>query len=276
MAWVLEVDRCPVRVGIPLVYIFLDREGVTVGCKRGCADGLPLGRYAVPDPDDEDRMTYWRVEESGRHRVLRPWPADVRWAPWRPPYPEGLDREQRREWSQRWYDEVFFGWKDAVIAAIAADHQAAADEFARSAPTADLPEPVRKRPRVRVRPKPVSKKQRQIAAEALLAEALRRAGMSERGIAGELGLPKTTAHRRLAGAKVVDSLSQVFLEAEIARLISRVMEAALTAGPEDLPRLVAQIEQVRKLQARAAGVQADEGGADGLGVFGPRLAGGSR
>ncbi len=278
MAWVTDPDR-QAGVGMTLVSAFLDRGWVylalvfvfsdrgrfVVGSSRGTAHHLPEGRFAVPDPDDEDRMTYWRVESitaSGSKKELRPWPADVRWAPLRPPYPEGLDRQQRKDWSQDWYDDVYFAWKDEVVAAIAADPQAAADEFARSAPTAELPAPVRKRPRVRLRPLAVSKKQREIAAQSILAEAFRRAGMSEREIAGEIGLPKTTTHRRLSGASLADGVAGVIVDARIAGLIADVLAAARTAGPEDIPRLLVQLERVKRLQAKAAGLVVPE-----LGLF---------
>jgi hypothetical protein len=243
------------------------------------AHHLPEGRFAVPDPDDPGRMTYWRVESitvSGSKKELRPWPADVRWAPLRPPYPPDLDKEQRRQWSQDWYDDVYFGWKDAVIAAIAADPQTAADEFARSSPMADLPEPTKARARQRVRAKPMSRKARQVAAERLMAEALRKVGMSERGVAAEMGLPKTTARRRLQGGQVADGLAAVFLEARIARLMVQVLDAAQSASPDDLPRLQAQLEQIKRLQATAAGVPVAAETSAGLGVFGPQLAGDDR
>jgi predicted transcriptional regulator len=262
------------RVHVALVFDFLDRGRSVVSGSRGVAHHLPLGRFAVPDPDDGERMTYWRVEAanaSGSKRVLRPWPADVRWAPMRPAYPEGLDREGRRRWADDWYADVYFRWKDDVIAEIAADPQAAADEFARSAPSADLPEPVKKRPRVRVRPRTVSRKQREISAQALLAEALCRAGLSERQIAGELGLPKTTVHRRLSGAEMVSGLEGVLLEVRIADLIAQVMELARAAGPEDVPRVLVALERVKTLQARAAGLAAVS---CGEGPFGSLLGGG--
>ena len=231
-----------------------------MGSRRGDADHLPLGMFAVRDPDDDDRMTYWRVEEDGKHRALRPWPADVRWAPLSPPCPEGLNPAQRREWRDGWYADVYFGWKEEVIRRIAEDPQAAADEFAEASPTADLPAPLKKRPRTRVRPKPVSAKQRQVAAERLMAEALRRAGMTERAIAAELGVPKTTAHRRLtSGQRVADELTRILLEVRISELLGQVMQAARSATAEDLPRLLAQVEQVRRLQVQASGGEAQPG-----------------
>lgn len=239
-----------------LGFVFLDRRGFVVGGSRGRADRLPEGRFAVPDPDDGSRLTFWRVESTNRdgsRKELRPWPPDVRWAPWRPDYPEGLDAGQRREWSQRWYDEVYFGWKEQVIEAIAADPQGAADEFARSAPDADLPSPVKKRPRQQVRrPRPVSAKQRQIAAERLMVEALRRVGMSERDIAAELLLPKTTVHRRLVGEQVVDGVALLMAEVRVASLVQQVTDLARQASPEDVPALRERVEQIQQLQARIA------------------------
>lgn len=272
-------DRGSVIGHKALAFVIPDQRSNAVGSTRGTAHHLPEGRFAVEDPDEPGRWTYWRVESttvSGSKKELRPWPADVRWAPMRPPYPEGLDFQQRKAWSQEWYDDVYFAWKDEVIEAIAANPQAAADEFARSAPSADLPAPVKKRPKARVRARPVSKKQREVAAQALMAEALRRAGMSERGIAGELGLPKTTTHRRLSGARVADGLAQIFVEAEIARLMASIVGLARVAGPEDLPRLQEQLEKVRRLQLKASGVPAAEAESSDLGVFGPRLAGDDR
>lgn len=250
-----------------------------MGSSRGTAHHLPEGRFAVPDPDDPDRMTYWRVESTnadGSKKELRPWPADVRWAPLRPPYPPDLDKAQRRQWTDGWYASEYFGWKDEVVAAIAADPQAAADEFSRSAPTAVLPEPTKPRPRQRVRKKPMSKKAREVAAQKLFAEALRRAGMSERQMAAEMGLPKTTARRRLQGGAVADGLAAVFIEARIAQLMAQVIGMAQTASPEDLPRLQAQLEHIHRLQATATGAPVPQEGSPLGEPFGPRLAGDDR
>lgn len=214
-------------------------------------------------------MTFWLVEPSGRGRALRPYPPDVRWAPRRPPYPPGLSKVERREWTDRWYSEAYFGWKESVIEAIAVDPQAAANAFERLAPVAEWPEPTKKRPRER---KPaawrVSAKQRQVQAERLLASALARAGMSERAIASEMGVPKTTVHRRLDGEPIADALAGVMLEVQVSSLLANLMESVRTARPEDAPRLRQQLDRIARMQLLAAGERPSE-----VGVFGPRLAG---
>ena len=219
-----------------------------------------MGRFAVLDPDDGGRWTFWRVEAtnaSGSRRELRPWPPDVRWAPLRPPYPEGLDFQQRKAWSQDWYDREYFAWKEAVIAAIEADPQGAAAEFVDRAPAADLPEPTKPRRRSSRRPRPMSAKQRQVAVERLMAEALASAGMSERQVAAEMDLPKTTARRRLLAARrsdaVMSVVSRLVLQARVQELTVQLALAAKSAGPEDLPRLREQLAQVRRLADLAAG-----------------------
>ena len=93
---------------------------------------LPLGYYAVPDPDDPHTMTYWRRASPRRREVFDPWPAGTKTGPvlYTRDVPTGLKGEARREWIRAWYAEVHKPYRDAVIAAIAADTDAAAQRFA--------------------------------------------------------------------------------------------------------------------------------------------------
>ncbi|BCJ65130.1 hypothetical protein [Polymorphospora rubra] len=207
--------------------------------RRGSVAHLPLGRYAARDPDDASRWTYWRVEPSGRSKVLRPWPVDERWAPLRPPYPPGLSKADRKQWSEAWYSRVYFVWKEAVIAAIAADPEKAAAEFVAHAPfdrsndenaRATAAGGRTDRPRafaggsvrtlagknahtgamegrtslpvpIRVRFRPPAASTRRRYEQQLVAAAMKTAGLSYSRIAFALDLPKATVIRRVAAGR---------------------------------------------------------------------------
>ncbi|MFY1673688.1 hypothetical protein ACN27G_27640 [Plantactinospora sp. WMMB334] len=219
-----------------------------------------MGRYAVRDPDDDGRWTYWRVEAVGRsRRELRPWPPDVRWYPNRPPYPADLPKEQRAAWRQEWYDRVYFGWKEAVVAAIAADPQAAADAFAEHAPSAVLPE--RRKPRRR-KPEPwerrVAPSSRKRADDRILAAALKLAGLSFAEVGRVLDLPKTTAIRRVVEtrqrAEVPDLLARASVAVEIVRLQDRLF--ALCRLAEDGELTAADQARIQELTVRLDALRA--------------------
>lgn len=84
--------------------------------------------FAVPDPSDPARMTYWR-RSNGR---LQPWPAKARYGPalYRSDLPDGLDPQQRQQWIAAWAREHSLPWHAAVRAAIDADPDGCAARFA--------------------------------------------------------------------------------------------------------------------------------------------------
>ncbi len=92
--------------------------------------------FAVADPVDPGRMTYWRRDGGGRYR---PWPAKARYGPdlWRDPgegrehvIPAGLGDADRKRWLLDWAGRVSGPWHAQVQAAIEADPAGAAARFA--------------------------------------------------------------------------------------------------------------------------------------------------
>lgn len=92
--------------------------------------------FAVPDPDDAARITYWRRSNDGQ---LAPWPAKARYGPalYRKPgpghqhvIPAGLGGEERRQWTLRWFETVSGPWHLRARAAVEADPLVAAARFA--------------------------------------------------------------------------------------------------------------------------------------------------
>jgi hypothetical protein len=92
--------------------------------------------FAVADPDDPTRITYWRRADSGQ---LAPWPAKARYGPalYRKPgpghqhvIPAGLSGEERRQWLLAWIEDVSAPWHRRAHEAIKADPLAAAARFA--------------------------------------------------------------------------------------------------------------------------------------------------
>ncbi|MFD1547709.1 hypothetical protein [Nonomuraea guangzhouensis] len=159
----------------------------------------------MPDPDDPDVVTLWWATS----RRFSAWPLGHRWAPFPPPAPAGLDPAERGAWRQEWYDRVYFPWKERVIDAIADDPAAAAALFDERVPPADRPT-VDALPRSRPSVFPRRRKRRsapgggklaarrdKAAREAFLAASLDDEGSTVDGIASALGLPRTTAWRRL-------------------------------------------------------------------------------
>ncbi|PZT74492.1 MULTISPECIES: hypothetical protein [unclassified Streptomyces] len=102
---------------------------------------LPDGTYAVPDPDDPDTLTLWKVTAGS----LDAWPPRRRWAPRMPPPPAGLSPGERREHRERWYAAVYWPWKVAVAASIADDPGRAADRFRDAVPAEEKPDAVLRR-----------------------------------------------------------------------------------------------------------------------------------
>lgn len=95
--------------------------------------------FAVPDPDDASRMTYWRHRgDSGDPLSLTAYPPRAKYGPlwFRKPgegrkhvVPSGLSPYQRFQWVNRWHLEVRQPWEARVYAAINADRVAAAVRF---------------------------------------------------------------------------------------------------------------------------------------------------
>lgn len=84
--------------------------------------------FAVPDPADHGRMTYWRRTAH----TLRPWPPRARYEPrlLRTDVPDGLTGNELREYAVRWWHEVAGPWHDAITAAIDTDPAGCAARFA--------------------------------------------------------------------------------------------------------------------------------------------------
>lgn len=72
--------------------------------------------FAVPDPSDPGRITYWR-RTNGRYK---PWPAKARYGPtlYRTDVPAGLNPQQRQEWIAAWFREHAQPWHEQLQAAI--------------------------------------------------------------------------------------------------------------------------------------------------------------
>lgn len=89
---------------------------------------LPDGYYAVPDPDDDTTMTYWRVRAGVRTR----WPAKAWYGPGRPlradaPGPKGSPAYVA--WMHGHFERMR-DWNSRVGALLAQDPAAAARRFA--------------------------------------------------------------------------------------------------------------------------------------------------
>lgn len=98
-------------------------------------DRLEPRYFAVLDPQQPDRMTYWRRTNG----LLKPWPLKAKHGPilWTKPgpghvhvTPPGLSGEQRREWVRGWYATVRGAWMRQVQDTIAADPSGCARRFA--------------------------------------------------------------------------------------------------------------------------------------------------
>lgn len=103
---------------------------------RPAVPRLPDGAYAVPDPQDPAVTTLWRVA----YGELRPWPPRRRWAPRPPKADPGLTVEERRARRERWYAEVYWPWKLAVVEEIRRAPESAAALFERMVPEHERPD----------------------------------------------------------------------------------------------------------------------------------------
>lgn len=137
-----------------------------------------------------------------------------------PPRWEGLAGRARDEARWAWYADVYWPWRRALADAVLADPEGCAAEFDRVHGSVPLPDPPRWGGGGRVE-KPVGssrrgmtaegtsrlvadrrrrEEQQRIREEQTLALALAGAGRSVRQIAVDLGVSKSTAHRRAAAA----------------------------------------------------------------------------
>lgn len=148
---------------------------------------VPDGTYGAPDPTDPATVTLWTIRKG----EMSAWPRGQRWAPFPPTPPPGLDRDERAEWRDDWYADVYWPWKTAVIEAIISDPDTAAARFAQLVPEDERPaQPAPKPPR---RPRKTAEQLRQ----ELEAIALYRAGRTVAEVAVALDLSKATAWRRI-------------------------------------------------------------------------------
>jgi len=83
--------------------------------------------YAVHDPADPSRITYWRETAQGR----KPWPNKANYAPvlLKRDVPALLTRQDRRAWVNAWFREELPKWQAAIDAAIDADPVGARARF---------------------------------------------------------------------------------------------------------------------------------------------------
>lgn len=92
--------------------------------------------YAVPDPHDPERMTYWYRNKRGE---LKPHPTKARYGPrltWADITEAGVNRHDRTavsEFVSNWYQTVFQPWHIAVREAIKQDPITTGLRFARFA-----------------------------------------------------------------------------------------------------------------------------------------------
>lgn len=88
--------------------------------------------YAVLDPDDPDRMTYWYRTKRGR---IMPHPPKAHYGPvlFRADVPAGLDQQARGAWVSNWFRTVSRPWHQTVREAIEADPVTAGARFAKFA-----------------------------------------------------------------------------------------------------------------------------------------------
>jgi Family of unknown function (DUF6011) len=103
---------------------------VSAGAQGGEAMTKPveIEYFAVPDPDDAERMTYWRLGPRG----LASWPPNARYGPTllRRDVPRDLRGDAKREWVHTWFQSTRFMWTARVFEAINVDQHAAAARFA--------------------------------------------------------------------------------------------------------------------------------------------------
>jgi len=168
---------------------------------------VPDGNYGTPDPDQPDVMTLWLIRRGN----MSAWPKGVRYAPFPPRTPAHLKGRARAEWRSDWYADVYWEWKDRVVAAIAADLELARSRFAQHVPKHERPAIVA----------PVSKAEaaRRRVEETKAALLYERPGVSLEDVMAELGLPQTTTWRRIEAGRL--RLAQVREPAPSPRTSSR-------------------------------------------------------
>ena len=83
---------------------------------------------AIPDPDDRERMTYWRVSGA----ALVSWPPHARYGPvlLRSDIPKGVRGNERAEWIHAWFAEHRNRWLALVRRAVDSDRAGASTRFA--------------------------------------------------------------------------------------------------------------------------------------------------
>ncbi|MFD3777326.1 DUF6011 domain-containing protein [Streptomyces sp. NPDC058612] len=87
---------------------------------------LPIGYYAIPDPDNPATMTYWRSTVDS----VRMWPAKAWYGPPKPLKRDApADRDERGEWLYAWYERQL-AWRLAATTAIEAEPDACLARFA--------------------------------------------------------------------------------------------------------------------------------------------------
>lgn len=183
------------------------------------------GHYAVPDPDQPSRLTFWEVDENGQ---VRDWPQGVRW---RPLPPRGLTREQNHDWYAP--GGPYRTWRAQVAEAIAADPVAAAVRFRTERPEPAPPAlPHRRRAAAR-KPKQPDESRAETKAladtQALIVAALRAGRTPFRAISRTLGIPLATAHRRAARGRHLAQLAGTDVPDLLRRSMVDQLGAALTA-----------------------------------------------
>lgn len=84
--------------------------------------------FAVADPTDPARITYWR-RTNGK---LAPWPSRARYGPQllRSDLPAGLAGQERQEWIQAWFRAHVTPWHTQVHATIDTNPETCAARFA--------------------------------------------------------------------------------------------------------------------------------------------------
>lgn len=175
---------------------------------------VPDGTYGVPDPDRPHVMTLWWIHKGN----MTAWPKGVRYAPSLPGRPAGMSMAERRVWRDDWYANVYFVWRDEVIAAIVADLGTARVNFAEHVAEEDRPVIP-----VRVDKREVDKRRAEEVQAAFLYDVR---GKSLDDVVAALRLPQTTTWRRIEDGRV--------LLAQVQEAVDRV-----NAATERSPWLVA-------------------------------------
>ncbi|MFF4388532.1 DUF6011 domain-containing protein [Streptomyces sp. NPDC001552] len=93
-------------------------------------DGVPVGYYAIYDPDDQTTVIYWRRILTDKSNGLKAWPSKAWYGPPLPRRSEiPTDRAERDAFAAAWR-KTRQAYIDRVVAALAADPIAAGRRFA--------------------------------------------------------------------------------------------------------------------------------------------------